>query len=180
MRLAQLTLLVVAATGLVLSGCSGTGEPQPIKTQSLELSWADGASSKDELIKQAEAIIVGTVESTEVTEVTDFGPLSDATISVNTWVKSQGEKPETIVIRQTGGESDGVLYQAADDPLLQVGEKGIFFVRYDANTGVYIILGGPTGRFKVIGNDAQPLPGTAIQGFTSQKVAQLIEEAKGH
>jgi hypothetical protein len=67
-------------------------------------------------------------------------------MAVAIWAKSSGTRPNEITIRQTGGVADGVFYEVKDDPLTQVGEKGVFFARYDENTGIYVILGGPTGR----------------------------------
>jgi hypothetical protein len=170
---------LIVATGFFLAGCGAAAEPRPAETRSIEVSWAEGASSTGELSEKAEAVVVGSVESTETAEVTDFGALTDATIRVDTWAKSTGEEPETIVIRQTGGVADGVFFQVDDDPLLQVGERGVFFVRYVADRGVYVVLGGPTGRFTVSGDNAVPLPGSAMNGSGALKVDQLVKGAGG-
>lgn len=174
----QAPLAITFIAALSLTGCGAHQEPEVRSTQSVELSWADGASSKGELVRKADAIVVGTVQSTEVAEMTDFGPLTDATISVDTWAKSKDTRPDEITIRQTGGVVDGVFYEVEDDPLLQVGEKGVFFVRYDGNTGVYVVLGGPTGRFKVNGDEAVPLPNSSIAGSKKEKLADLVRQAQ--
>ncbi len=178
MKHAYPPLVLMIITALSLTACGSQEEPQARSTQAVELSWADGVSSKEELIQKADAVVVGTVQSTDLAEATSFGALTDATIAVETWVKSLDAEPEEITIRQTGGVADGVLYEVEDDPLLTVGEKGVFFVRYDANTGVYVILGGPTGRFQVTGDDANPLPKSSIRGSKPEKLSDLLIEAR--
>lgn len=173
-------MVLPAVIALLLTGCApAESRPAEAETCSLEASWADGASTKAELIDQAEAVVVGTVEATKAADEQDALPFTDASIRVQAWAKSDdGGQPETIVIRQTGGEVKGRLCQVRDDPLLVVGEQGVFFVRESPDAGVYMILGGPTGRFTVIGDQAQPLPGSIIAGITTQDVAQLIEEVR--
>ena len=178
MKVWKATPLAVA-TALVLAGCAAATEPGPVPTRSLEPSWAEGATSLGELIEKADAVVVGTVESTAAAEEAEFGALTDSTIRVETWAKSASEEPETMVIRQTGGVADGVFFQIEDDPLLRVGERGVFFVRHAADRGVYVVLGGPTGRFTVTGDDAVPFPGSALGGLAPQKMDLLIQEVRG-
>jgi hypothetical protein len=179
MRYVYASVVLVVGTALSLTACGSQGQPEPRSTRLVELSWAEGESSREELIEEADAVVVGTVRSTDLAEVTGFGALTDATLAVETWAKSLDAGPEEIIIRQTGGVADGVLYEVEDDPLLTVGERGVFFLRYDGNTGVYVVLGGPTGRFQVAGDDAIPLPGSSIRGSKREKVSALVDEARG-
>ena len=81
----------------------------------------------------------------------------------------------TIVLHQEGGVVNGTLYQADDDPLFQIGEQTIIFLR-QYSPGHFFVLGGPSGRFRVNGNsvtpissDGMPLPGgTTLSSFRAQ------------
>jgi hypothetical protein len=78
----------------------------------------------------------------------------------------------TIILDQEGGVVNGTLYQADDDPLFQIGEQTIVFLR-QYSPGHFFVLGRPSGRFKVSGSivtpisaDGMPLPGgTTLSSF---------------
>ena len=61
----------------------------------------------------------------------------------------------TIIIHQTGGIVNDLLYKVKDDPLFQVNERAVLFL-YFYKLGYAYVCGGPTGRFIVQDGLVQP------------------------
>jgi hypothetical protein len=79
---------------------------------------------------------------------------TDFTLEVLDNVRGGGlKKGDRIVVTQLGGtQKDGTTAGAEHDPLLQVGDQEILFLRHDSRTGKYFTTGGGQGRFKVQSN----------------------------
>jgi hypothetical protein len=54
-----------------------------------------------------------------------------------------------IVVIQGGGQKDGETYAMKDQPLSKSGDDVVFFL-HQLDDGVYAIVGGPQGRFKIV------------------------------
>ncbi len=111
------------------------------------VDWADYYADIAELCRAADLIAYGEID--RVIEVhgtvgigghyyTDFG------LSVSQALK--GNATEEAIIHQMGASGKMVVI---DDPLFQQGEKYVLFL-HKCDSGVYYVLGGPQGRFKVV------------------------------
>ena len=173
---------------LFASSCSSGGAQSPTKAQvhtrpkivSMNASWAQYYSDLPSIKKDAYLAVRGKITSVASTSSPAQAPISsyfNLTIEEIFWnphneALKSGSK---IVIHQEGGLVNGVLYQADDDPLLQVGEETILFLHQYA-PGQFFVQGGPSGRFKVsngavtpISSDGMPLPGgTGLNSFRTQ------------
>ncbi|MGI0012048.1 MAG: hypothetical protein ACREBU_01195 [Nitrososphaera sp.] len=78
-------------------------------------------------------------------------PTTDVEFRVDRVLKGDLKMGEIIIIRQTGAENtpENIVYEATDDPLLKQGEKIFAFMSYSQTEDVYVVLGGPQGRFDV-------------------------------
>jgi len=146
----------------------------------MNASWAQYYSDLPSIKKDAYLAVRGKITSVASTSSPAQAPISsyfNLTIEEIFWnphneALKSGSK---IVIHQEGGLVNGVLYQADDDPLLQVGEETILFLHQYA-PGQFFVQGGPSGRFKVsngavtpISSDGMPLPGgTGLNSFRTQ------------
>lgn len=154
-----LAIVALCAGGLI--ACSSSEEPSSIHTS---VSWAYEFGTVAEL--RAAADLIAVVEVVEDRAVPSE-PGSQRTVSFsNREVRviesfAGAEGPTRIRIRQTDGISD--------DPLLVVGEQYLVFARYAESADVYVILGGPQGRFVIRGDAAVPLsqvyPGRGTGGL---------------
>jgi hypothetical protein len=79
---------------------------------------------------------------------------TDFTVEVLDNVRGAGlKKGDRIVVTQLGGtQKDGTSASAEHDPLMQVGDQEILFLRHDSHTGKFFTTGGGQGRFKVQSN----------------------------
>jgi len=79
---------------------------------------------------------------------------TDFTVEVVDNVRGGGlNKGDRIVVTQLGGtQKDGTTASAEHDPLMQVGDQEILFLRHDSRTGKFFTTGGGQGRFKVQSN----------------------------
>jgi hypothetical protein len=61
----------------------------------------------------------------------------------------------TIVIHQTGGILNGIKHEIQDDPLFQIHEQAVLFLKI-YRPGYGYVMGGPSGRFMVHNGVVQP------------------------
>ncbi len=160
-------LALALAAGLSLSACAGGAGPsaEPTATVHPQLSYPGEFETLKELKDAADGIVVAEVQSTEFADlVAGSVPLSDATLSVRKWLHSSGVRPESevIVVRQTGGVHEGVLHDVEEDPLFRGGDSVLLFLEWVPEHEVYIVLGGPAGRFTVSGENVAPMPDSPI------------------
>jgi hypothetical protein len=114
------------------------------------VQWAENYDSFEEITDAADLVVVGSIDRV-VAEVSVGGWRSEpfATefrFKVDSVLK--GEQVAQITIHQLGvaGESE-----ANDDPLFSSGERYILFLG-EGEPGKYYVLGGPQGRFMIVGN----------------------------
>lgn len=130
---------------------------EPFMTTSV--SWAHGYRNIDKLCTKADLIVMGTIDdviaetyeaidSTTETEVHfHFIYFTDFSFRVDRVLK--GEEETQITIHQTGAIGK---QEVRDDPLFIQGEQYILFLR-EYEDGKYCVLGGPQGRFKIVGDE---------------------------
>ena len=156
MKLRVTVVIAVAAcllSVILLSAFDG-GENEVWRA---EVSWAEFFETMEELCAEADLIAVGTVQEIEgVTEITTgqapWGPvgyyLTDFVFSVEQVLKGPGNATEATIC-QTGASGQ---WEIRNDPLLRVGDEYVVFLG-ELKGGGYNILGGPQGRFRIIGDE---------------------------
>ncbi len=77
------------------------------------------------------------------------------TVEVLSTLKGGGD--ETLVIRQLGGEVDGVGSLVAGDASFQVGEEVVVFLRRNPEDAVFHLVGLSQGKFSIDREGDQPL-----------------------
>ena len=88
-----------------------------------------------------------------------------------------GAEDNQVTIHQTGGTLDGVAFLDEDNPLLEVGERGIFYLQ-KVPAG-YVTLSGPTGRMTIAEGKALPLPASTLTDIgTFKDVSAVIAETE--
>lgn len=101
------------------------------------------------LAGNSSVIVVGEVLGVKNTNPDPVVPTTDFKFRVDRVVKGNLKLGDTITIRQTAAEStEKIIYEPTDDPLLKQGERLLGFMRYAQNENVYVIIGGPQGRFE--------------------------------
>ncbi len=164
-----------AAIAFRPAGLSGAGD---IPTVQIDASWAYGYGSLAELTNAADLVVVG-----RVGEVLSDGPdqetpsVGATTYRLNIDTVIKGVPAGAVVIKQTGGTVNGVRQIVADDPMMNVGERFVFYLQRVAKgpyVGDYSVLGGPQGRLPVsatggltsLGGVPLP-PGATVDSLTS-------------
>ena len=104
--------------------------------------WASYYQDISELILDADLIAYGEIDRVvEVQKInishTDFG------FRINQLLK--GDETKEAVIHQLGAAG---IATVIDDPVFEQGEEYILFL-HKTEAGIYCVLGGPQGRFKV-------------------------------
>lgn len=169
-RLGLLTLglcALVAAGGCSSSQKQGNSQKQE-KSASLDASWATEYQSLASLKSNADVAVLGTF--TKVMQQTidkNNIPYTDFQFSVKRQLFKLGSKQSVangaaLSVHQTGGTVDGVLMQVDDDPLFKVGDSAILFLHQYA-PGMYYVIGGPTGRFKVANDQVSPINSEGVK-----------------
>jgi hypothetical protein len=117
----------------------------------VDSSWVFSFSDLHELKAGAIAVVLGTVTSERQLAVSNYGPNTptmEFQIRVERTLK--GSVPATIAVQQIGGtlQNGAVVVQDKDDPLLVVGERGVFFL-YTRDATYYTLLDGAMGHFTI-------------------------------
>lgn len=179
LRLALGATAAVVALG-TMTGCSGDSAQQSAQqTVDLHASWAVTYKSLGELKTHADLAVLG--RFTKVISSTHDSkgvPFTDFAFRVDSVVNNprgrQVAAGSTLTIHQTGGQFDNVLFQIPEDPLFKVNENAaLFLVEY--KPGMYRVVGGPTGRFKVTGGRIAPATreGLAYSGSSDSFTATV-------
>ncbi|MCW2888862.1 MAG: hypothetical protein QOE54_279 [Streptosporangiaceae bacterium] len=157
MKRISLRTASVRATVLALAiacGVAGCGSgSKPMRTVNMDASWAVTYSSVRDLKTHADLVVQGritkvlgqsVVKTSYVTTDFEF-TVSAAVQDAKGLVAKNGG---ALRVHQTGGILNNVRYQIHDDPLLNVGDESVLFLR-EYKPGFFMIIGGPTGRFGV-------------------------------
>ncbi|MBN1683691.1 hypothetical protein JW865_09090 [Candidatus Bathyarchaeota archaeon] len=124
------------------------------KNRYIDVSWVKKYTSLKDLYNDSYVVIIGEVLSTNYrnilvkSNVTSV-PFTDFVIKINSVLKGFVSN-DTIVVSQTGGLLNDVLFMIRDDPLMQNGDKVILFLNKEEKYGSHFILGGPQGRFVIL------------------------------
>ncbi|WP_347110133.1 hypothetical protein AAHB33_05445 [Paenarthrobacter sp. S56] len=143
----------------------------------MDASWAEGYDNLRDLKAHSSLGVEGTFtriigqSSIKTVPITDFEFTVDKVIHDPTGTLKEGAR---LTIRQTGGSVDGVLHQISDDPLFKVSEHAVLFLK-EPETGLFYVVGGPSGRFEVKSGKVIPLgtEGTKFDGTLEEFAAAV-------
>lgn len=134
----------------------------------MDASWAHAYASVGELKHDSDAVVVGSVESAGAAYKREAGvPFTDSTVSVQTVVWDPGSSVTSgrVVVHQTGGFMNGQVFEVEDDPLLRPNEVVVLFL-HEYSPGHFNVVGGPQGRFDVVGASVRAISSTHIPTLT--------------
>lgn len=160
---------------MLLGGCTAPQTTAP-QTHGAGASWAKAYPTLQELTRDADAILVGSVEKSAPASAVDGIPFTDATVNVKTWLKGK-ESASAITVKQTGGNVQGASVVSAEDSLMQPGESSMLFLHKNGD-GTYTALSGPTGRLLVSGTAVTKMPDTSLTEAIPATLPALITEVK--
>lgn len=130
---------------------SALPSPEASSSILMDARWAKHYETLDELLTEADLVVRGRVDAAfreflEPTALKSELPVTDFTFRIDEVLA--GERPERLVIRQTGGMTSRGKVEVRDDRLMRPGEEYVLFlVTPDRQT--YVVIGGPQGRFIV-------------------------------
>jgi hypothetical protein len=183
--LCMVVLALVASCGAaprgapVSPGNSVAAQASPSTTYHLGIEWSRVYTSLSSLKKDSDMAVVGSIAAllARPPATAKAGlPSSVYLLQISQALYDPHDLAmSSLHLYQNGGTIDGQLIPADGDPLFQIGDHVILFLQHDG-PGLYIVSGGPTGRF-VIDNDGTVrgiypagviLPsGTTVSAFSS-------------
>jgi hypothetical protein len=120
-------------------------------------SWVEWYRDMSSLKAASDAVVAGKIDEVRsvtasrrephwhtITDYTDF----IFTVRERIWDPRNIAAEAWIIIHQTGGVWEDLRFELGDDPLFQVGEEALLFLRQWAPRR-FFVAGGPTGRFAV-------------------------------
>lgn len=118
------------------------------------ISWAYHYPDLKSMIRDSDLIVIGVVVNSSSYSGGRYGIIfTDNKVKVERFLK--GSSDGYIVVKQTGGVINDTVYEVSDDPLMEVGEKAVLFLKYSPETGKYYTT--PQGRLIVIGDKVYSL-----------------------
>lgn len=153
--------------------------PEP--AAEVHASWAYGYESYEELVQNADLIVLGTVSALSVDE--EAKPLLTTVYTIDIAQVLAGEiSGSNVELAISGGTVDDGVIASVSDPLPEVADSFLLFLSLD-DDGAYQVLGGPQGRVRHIDGllyslDGQD-PGTEFAGplsLSSASYTELITE----
>jgi hypothetical protein len=151
-RVIAITLATVVAPA---AACSSGHSATARTTVTMDASWAEYYHSLSTLKAHSELAVEGTITGVKSVSSAHGIPFTDFEFTVSSTLFDPGHRVtigKAVVIHQTGGTMNGRQFQVDDDPVFHVGEHLVLFLR-EPQPGLYMVVGGPTGRFEV-GNGA--------------------------
>lgn len=146
-----IAIMLAAAVAPVAACSSGHTAAVPQTTTTLDASWAEYYHSLSPLKTHSQLAVEGTIKGVKSTSSDHGIPITDFEFSVDSTLFDPGHRNKTgtaITIHQTGGVVNGHEWQVNDDPVFRVGEHLVLFLR-EPQPGLYMVVGGPTGRFEI-------------------------------
>jgi hypothetical protein len=166
-------LLALSACGQQTSAANQ--QPSYTKTVNIEASWAIAYNDVKSAKAASDAVLLGTIES--VKSVTGGGSAAgvvatDFVFKIEQTIVDAHHllHGSTIIIHQTGGITNDTKYEVSDDPLFQVNEHALLFLRI-YQPGYAFVVGGPSGRFIVENNLVKPR--FNAEGMTSMRTQSV-------
>jgi hypothetical protein len=175
---------LTAVVTTLLIACGSAVPPAQLAAQAASPStsimfveWSHSYTDLASLKKDSDLAVVGTIAS--VLDRPDVPktatPYSLYSVAVSQAIYDpRAVATSTMKLYQLGGTIEGHPIMAERDPLYQIGDRVILFLKH-GNADAYGVLGGPTGRF-LVGQDGTVQPvvpnGVAVQPGT--RVSQFV------
>lgn len=156
-HLKQSTAIIASIMGLslLMTGCSKKISMEDYKRVSVSASWAYGYGSIEEMTQSSDIVAIIKVTDSECKPKNGIH-FTTYTARVEQLICGNDEKE--IKVYMTGGidESEKVIYEFDDDPLMQIGDEFLIFARKNQDE-TYTILTGSEGRYVIKGDCVYPL-----------------------
>ncbi|MFQ6052619.1 MAG: hypothetical protein ACE5OO_00095 [Candidatus Bathyarchaeia archaeon] len=136
---------LIAVLFLSTVGCSGS------LARSMDL---------DELTREADVILVGTVEEITTNWGGESGVFRIVEVRVDEYLKNN-MKSRSVFIRVLGGQMGSTGVWVEDQPDFAVSERVLVFLR-ESSEGAYQVLNGPQGKFTIASGAATNEAGEKI------------------
>ena len=128
-----------------------------------------------EMAASADAIVTGTIVSTESRWAAGGYIVTDAVLEIAETAKGMENKGSSVVVIVPGGRIGGMVMRATDMPTFEAGEEVLLYLRERAGSG-YFLHGGQRGTF-VIETDAKTAQ-KYVRGAETMSQAALGADAK--
>jgi hypothetical protein len=157
---AKLVVFIALLLGAItLSAIIITQTPY-FNTRTIQVDYI-GYADLRELANSSKVIVTGTVESIKSTTGTGTEiPTTTFEVKVEGISKLSPEgEMDTVMVQQIGSKVRAFTVEAADDPLMKVGEEFVFFLGGGEDNGwrVPYRTTGPYGRFQVVSGMIYPV-----------------------
>ncbi|WP_285725264.1 hypothetical protein [Psychromicrobium xiongbiense] len=124
----------------------------------MDASWAEGYNTLAGLKAHSAVAVQGTFTKVVGQSNLKSFPITDFEFTVGIVINDPGHLASVgskLTIRQTGGTVGGAIHQISDDPLFKLSENAVLFLK-QPEPGIFFVLGGPSGRFKVSNGTVTP------------------------
>lgn len=144
------------------TSCQQESEPTSQTEQEVhyvEASWTKGYHNLDAMCKDDAILLIATGKIDRIIKVTNDNNYLYTTqfaFKIDNLLKGNKETKE-IIVNQIGSP-DGSGFQFSDDPLFNVGENYLLFLR--SNDNIHYFLPGPWGRYQIIDGKTYSLNNT--------------------
>ena len=113
----------------------------------MSASWSYNYSDVEELTQNSDLIALISVEDLASYINDQELPMTNYTVNIDTPIYGCTED-DSINVVMTGGPDNGVIFEIADDPLMNINDNFIIFAHQN-NDGSFTILSGPQGRMSI-------------------------------
>ncbi len=172
-------LVLMLSILMLVSACSQSSASQSSPQRvTLQSSWAEYYTSLKDLKQHSTIVVRGTISQFALAVKPADGPVyTPVSVSITRvlWNPHNQTAPTSVSLVQTGGMYNNSIYQVDDDPLFQTGEQVILFLK-EYQPGQFRIIGGPTGRFKIVNSTATPIVSDGVKLPTTTNEAQFASD----
>lgn len=155
----------ILGTAFLVSGCTGGNTPTAQNPPNhMHASWAEWYTDMKSLKHASDVAVAGAFTAIVGRTVQDDIPYTDFMFSPARILYDPHHSltGQSLLIHQTGGLIGGQQVAVDDDPLFQVNEQAVLFLR-EYSPGHYLVVGGPSGRFRLANGMVSPM---AAQGLS--------------
>lgn len=153
------TMLSIA---LLVGGCAAGSANQPISQVTPQMhmstSWAEWYTNLTSLKHASDISAAGSIVGIVQQTVQDGIPYTDFTFHVSQVLYDPHHlfTGQSLLIHQTGGLVNNRPVSVESDPLFQIGEQAVLFLK-QYSPGHYFVAGGPSGRFRIVNHQVTPI-----------------------
>lgn len=166
----KIIIISVIALVIGISGVIGFNYRSSNKPRTIYLSNALIELTPEQIVKQSQGVVVGSVENIEVIKAAskvrsgEEDILTKATVKVEKFLKTPenfSNSTSIIEIEVIGGTIGNETMVTEDSPALEKGERIVVFLGpEDTNTNAFTVYGGAQGKFTIqadgkIGNEKE-------------------------